>query len=311
MDLCAYVTWFGVFSVGGWLYECTYCAIKTKKWDNRGFLFGPVCPIYGFGGILVIWASNMAGAALAGSGAKADWWQVFLACAIGSAILEYVTSYVLERFFHARWWDYSHVPLNLNGRIALPFTLCFGAAGTAIYYLLADSVVAASAALPLVVWEVAALVTVGLMSADLALTNSVLSDLDGRIEEAQADFNAVMDTVVADMASGRVPLAEDIREHTRRLASGMSAPHLEVLSKVRAFSTDARAAVARGLREGLEAEPESLELEHEEIEEIESGQEEADAEREVLAELDAEADTDADADAGAASGERPSDDARA
>lgn len=49
MDICSYVAWFGLFSVLGWVYECAYCAIRTKRLDNRGFLFGPVCPIYGFG----------------------------------------------------------------------------------------------------------------------------------------------------------------------------------------------------------------------------------------------------------------------
>ena len=54
MDICQIVSWFGLFSVLGWVYECTYCAIKNRKWDNRGFLFGPVCPIYGFGASFVM-----------------------------------------------------------------------------------------------------------------------------------------------------------------------------------------------------------------------------------------------------------------
>ena len=259
MDLCAYVTWFGLFSVIGWLYECTYCAIKTKKWDNRGFLFGPVCPIYGFGGIMVIAAANLVESAVPSGGTAPEPWQVFVVSALGSAVLEYVTSYVLERWFHARWWDYSNVPLNLNGRICLPFTLCFGLAGMAVYYYASAAVADASATVPLIFWEVAALVTVGLMSADLALTNAALSDLDDRIEEAQADFDAVMDVAVEDMASGRMPLGDDIRAHTRRLAGGMGRRSRKVLSKMRTFSTDARAAVARGLREAIEGERQELE----------------------------------------------------
>ncbi len=127
MDICSYVAWFGLFSILGWVYECAYCAIRTKRWDNRGFLFGPVCPIYGFG----VSALLIVAQALASSGAtsaNAAWWQVLLCASAGSAVLEYTTSYVLEKCFHARWWDYSNVPLNLNGRICLPFALCFGAA---------------------------------------------------------------------------------------------------------------------------------------------------------------------------------------
>jgi hypothetical protein len=170
-----------------------------------------------------------------------------------------VTSYVLERWFHARWWDYSNMPLNLNGRICLPFTLCFGLAGMAIYYYASAAVTGVSASTPLIVWEVAALVTVGLMSADLALTNAALSDLDGRIEEAQADFDAVMDVAVGDMASGRIPLADDISEHTRRLAGDMGVRSRKVLSKMKTFSTDARTAVVRGLREAIDDERREIE----------------------------------------------------
>ena len=67
------------------------------------------------------------------------WWQVFLASATGSAVLEYSTSWVLEKLFHARWWDYSNIPLNLNGRICLPFALCFGTVGCLLYYFVSNS----------------------------------------------------------------------------------------------------------------------------------------------------------------------------
>ena len=162
MDICCYVTWFGVFSLGGWVYECTFCAIKNRRWDNRGFLFGPVCHIYGFAGVAVLLLLTWLPRVLSVSSTSMPWWEVFVFCSVGSAVLEYLTSYLLERFFHARWWDYSKIPLNLNGRICLPFALCFGLAGTLGYYYLAIPIASVSSGVPLMTWEVLALVIVGL-----------------------------------------------------------------------------------------------------------------------------------------------------
>jgi hypothetical protein len=88
--------------------------IKNKKWADRGFLYGPVCPIYGVGAV------SLTAIAEAVSERSADgyaWWQVFLVSFFGSIILEYVTSWALEKLFHAYWWDYSNMPLNIHGRV--------------------------------------------------------------------------------------------------------------------------------------------------------------------------------------------------
>lgn len=226
MDLCAYVTWFGIFSVGGWIYECTFCAIKNRRWDNRGFLFGPVCPIYGVGGVSVMLLFDLLGHFFPATSVNSThvlWWQIFLVCSIGSAVLEYATSYVLETFFHARWWDYSHMPLNIKGRICLPFTLCFGAAGTLGYYFLAIPVFGTTQLVPQIVWEISSLLITGLMCADLGLTVASLSDLAKRIEAAQADFDAIMEVAVADVASGRMlkaPARASAKASERARAAG-------------------------------------------------------------------------------------------
>ena len=248
MDICSYVAWFGLFSVLGWVYECTYCAIKNRKWDNRGFLFGPVCPIYGFGASAVVIAAQCLPSQAGGS---LEWWQVFLGAAAGSAVLEYGTSYVLEKCFHARWWDYSNIPLNLNGRICLPFALCFGAVGTLLYYYVCPLVATASPGLPLVVWEVLALATVGLMSADLALTLSTLTDLTRRIERGRGNFDAVMETAVDDISSGRMPLEDDLEEAARRTAEGMPLVQRRALRSIRSFGTRAREESAARLKRAV------------------------------------------------------------
>lgn len=250
MDICAYVTWFGIASLLGWVYECTFCAIKNKRWDNRGFLIGPVCPIYGCGLVAVIFLATSIPLPSSGS---VSWWQVFLTTSIGSAVLEYLTSYVLERLFHARWWDYSHVPLNLNGRIALPFALGFGVVGTLLYYFVCPFITSNVSVTPISTWEVSGLLTASIMCLDLGLTISAMTDVTTRIEQTKSSFDAVMQTAVTDIASGRPPLEDDAREGTRRIAEGMSLVQRRALRSVRSFTTDARNEAATRLREAVES----------------------------------------------------------
>lgn len=108
--------WFIIYSFFGWVYESLWASFNEKQWVNRGFLSGPVIPIYGAGAVLfVLLLGDIKSNIL-----------LFLAGMVIASILEYVTSYAMEKMFHARWWDYHHYPFNLNGRICLYGALLFG-----------------------------------------------------------------------------------------------------------------------------------------------------------------------------------------
>ena len=102
---------FFMFAFLGWVWESIYCTAKDRKWANRGFLYGPICPIYGCGGIIGLFACNLVKESILPDLSP---WQMFGAGFVVSMILEYPTSWILEKLFHARWWDYSRVPLNIN-----------------------------------------------------------------------------------------------------------------------------------------------------------------------------------------------------
>lgn len=108
---------FFIYSFIGWLWETVYCSIKAKKFVYRGFLIGPYCPIYGFGILGVLYFLEPL---------RQNIIILYLLSTILVTILEYITSYGLEKIFHASWWDYKDVPLNLNGRVALPVSLFWG-----------------------------------------------------------------------------------------------------------------------------------------------------------------------------------------
>ena len=117
---------FFIYSVIGWIIESTYVAIKEKKFTNRGFLIGPYCPIYGFGSLTMILYLEQY---------KDNLITVFLLAIILCSTLEYLTSFFMEKLFHARWWDYSNEKFNLNGRICGKNALLFGLGGVFIIYI--------------------------------------------------------------------------------------------------------------------------------------------------------------------------------
>lgn len=115
-NLNLYFLWFVIYSVIGWIYESIYCSIDNKQWLNRGFLNGPYCPIYGSGAILNILLLDKSMHPVV----------IFLLSALLTGVLEYLTSYFMELFFEARWWDYSDKRFNLNGRVFLLGMIAFG-----------------------------------------------------------------------------------------------------------------------------------------------------------------------------------------
>ena len=116
---------FIMYSILGWAIEVMDTYILNKKWVNRGFLIGPYCPIYGCGGVLMsLLVSN-----------DHDIVSTFLKCMAICSILEYSTSYIMEKMFHTRWWDYSKEIFNINGRICLETMILFGIGGIAVIHL--------------------------------------------------------------------------------------------------------------------------------------------------------------------------------
>lgn len=114
---------FFLFSLIGWILECIWCTIlesrETKKFTlvNRGFLTGPLCPIYGAGALAIEFALRRFDDNLL---------VIFLLGIVVGDVIEYITSYVMEKIFNARWWDYSDKFLNINGRICLQHSIIWG-----------------------------------------------------------------------------------------------------------------------------------------------------------------------------------------
>lgn len=122
---CYQICWyFLIYSFGGWVVEVIFHAVALGKVVNRGFLNGPVCPVYGFGVLSVFAMINT----LQSSGYQMSDGMIFLFGIILATVVELIAGWLLDVCFHARWWDYSDKPLNFHGYICLEFSIIWGLA---------------------------------------------------------------------------------------------------------------------------------------------------------------------------------------
>lgn len=127
MDIYTLFLLYIIYSFFGWSLEVIDKYIELKRFVNRGFLIGPLCPIYGFGAVSVI---------LLLTRYKSDPVILFVMTIVMFSILEYLTSYFMEKLFKTRWWDYSRKKFNLNGRICLETMIPFGILGLILIYII-------------------------------------------------------------------------------------------------------------------------------------------------------------------------------
>ena len=181
-----HVFMFFVFSAIGWAIECTYRSLGEKKIINSGFLYGPMCPIYGTGclvfELILVPLSQPIEKRLI---------PVLLLGMVLADIVEYATSYIMEKLFNARWWDYSNNFLNLHGRICFKHT-CYWAIFAFVYvYLIAPVYQYALSFIPQNVRTIAVLVILAVLAVDLTLTVKAAADISKLMKKLDAFKAAV------------------------------------------------------------------------------------------------------------------------
>lgn len=114
------VLYFFIYAFLGWTLETVFCLVTQAKFMKRGFLYGPLCPMYGFAAVSMIQLLK---------NVKTNTLGKFGICMIVFTVFEYVVAVVLESLFGLRWWDYSNEVLNFQGRISLPYSIAWGIIG--------------------------------------------------------------------------------------------------------------------------------------------------------------------------------------
>lgn len=171
-DFFTLFIYFFIYSVLGWCVETIYCRLLDSKWTNRGFLFGPYCPIYGFGALLIIsFLSNFIASPI----------KVFFLGMFFTTILEYITSFLLEKIFNAKWWDYSKKKFNINGRVCLFNSLCFAILGIVLTYLIHPALSSLILQVPIELLQLISLALITIMGIDTGSTIATLLNLKERL----------------------------------------------------------------------------------------------------------------------------------
>ena len=240
MIVSKYFVWFIIYSLMGWIYESTYCTIRKHHWENRGFLHGPIVPIYGVGALL----ASILFSELPISGLQeASNLKIFLICFFGSIVLEYTTSWGLEKLFHAYWWDYSDVFCNINGRVCLPASIGFGCAGILVVRIIYPFVNGMTHNTNPYLMEGLSLAFMFVFGMDMALTVSALTNfaknfnrIEAEINEQFANAYEKLDTSVSDAIESAIEKSEQIQESAfvrKELAEEKAAALRDRLTKER------------------------------------------------------------------------------
>ena len=207
-----WVLFFFIYSFIGWVWESCYVSVRKRRWVNRGFMHGPMLPLYGSGAIVVL-VSTM------GVGENAA--LIFLLGMMAATVLEYFTGAAMERLFHVRYWDYSNQKLNLHGYICVTSSLCWGFFSVLLVRVVHVPVETAVLRIPLTVSEGAALVLSVAAAVDLTQSFNEAMDLKrilSQLEESREQIRKLQEKLKV--------AAEDAKEDYLRYSEERSRKRL-------------------------------------------------------------------------------------
>ncbi len=172
--LDTFIISFFIYSFIGWCCEVVYCSIPKRRFVNRGFMFGPYLPIYGSGAMVVLTLLRPF---------YDKWYLVFIFGVLSTSIIEYFTSWALEKIFKIKLWDYSKHPININGRVCELNSTLFGIMSLLLVYIVDEPVRGFIDKIKPSMLEPIAMVIVSVLSADFATSVVKLSAFRKAVEE--------------------------------------------------------------------------------------------------------------------------------
>lgn len=217
-----------IYSILGWCGEMIYCSAGQRKLcEKRGFLNGPVCPIYGHGALVVLLCLH---------GGCKNPLLTFLLGAVLTSLVEYITSFAMEKLFHMRWWDYSQYKFHLNGRVCLLNSTLFGLASVFLCHFANPPIsawlaglLASGAAVPLSLIHLAVYLT------DIVLSVRGAIQLGGRLARLHAIYGELSEKLESMTAEARQTVHTKLEERGGELTARLEAARQEAQQKLRAL----------------------------------------------------------------------------
>lgn len=235
----------------GWVWESCYVSFKQRTWVNRGFLYGPWLPIYGFGAIIILFLTLPVREYLP---------LIYLFGMLGATALEYVTGAVMERLFHMRYWDYSGHPLNVNGHICLSVSLAWGVFSMLLVRILHPPVEQLILSIPAQLADLLGLCLTVLFTIDT--TWSVRAALDmkalmGKLTESSQALEHVSTRLNAAVAQLN-ETSEQFRQRLEELEQAHSISHEQALQRKEEHAQNRREFLLSQLAKSRERKSERL-----------------------------------------------------
>ena len=207
-QICLY---FLFYSFGGWVVEVIFHAVALGKVINRGFLNGPVCPVYGFGVLSVFALLNT----IQSGGLVMSEGMIFVFGFVLATLVELIAGWLLDVCFHARWWDYSDKPLNFHGYICLEFSLIWGLAIVMVVKVFQKYVENQASHTP-ATWEwVVMAILYAAYFADFVVTVATIRGLNKkltRLDKVSSDMRIVSDKLSNTLATTTIDTVQKVGE---------------------------------------------------------------------------------------------------
>lgn len=189
------ILWFFmIYSVVGWMIEVSFHAVTMGKVVNRGFLNGPLCPVYGSGVLMVLAVLNVLGTTLGVETDldKASPLLLFVVGIIFATLIELIAGFMLDKLFHARWWDYRDRRFNLNGYICLEFSIIWGLATAFVLRVIQPFFDRMTDMIPVLLGQILLGIMYIIFAADLIITVMTILKLNKQLERMKGMEAAIL-----------------------------------------------------------------------------------------------------------------------
>ena len=242
-EILKIITYFYIYSFIGWVLESIYKTIYEKKIVNSGFLYGPFCPIYGFGALIMYYIL---------SGYNNNPVHVFIIGFVVLSVWEYIVAWALEKLLHTKYWDYSNNKFNLNGRVCLLNSFFWGVLGLVFIYIVHPFIqnqIANINHLTLII--ISLIISLGLII-DIILSTKKINDIKKKIEDikkigeeiklrlaelktlknSKLERKEAIQVLVKDLKTQEANIKEKLIKQTKRIRKAFPTMQSEIIKQI-------------------------------------------------------------------------------
>ncbi|MBQ8952416.1 MAG: hypothetical protein IJ065_14880 [Eubacterium sp.] len=235
--------YFMIYSIIGWMIEVSYHAVTMGKVVNRGFLNGPLCPVYGSGVLMVLMVVELCGRwfGFETDLSKAKVIELFIIGIIFATLIELIAGFLLDQLFHARWWDYRDRRFNLNGYICLEFSIYWGLGIAFVLRVIQPVIAKVVSSIPVKISWLILGFCYAIFTIDIILTVLTVLKLNRQLEkmrDMEAAINKLSDGMSEIIGTGTIKTIEKLSESQDKVEQAKDEIKEDIRDKVEQARAD-------------------------------------------------------------------------